>query len=73
MLRSRMTETEIVKIVIQALAIIAGAAPGLLAAITSTSSDEEALERAARALASAPTDPALRGIERYRARLSGLA
>jgi hypothetical protein len=61
-----MPETEIVRIVISALEIVSRAAPGFLAALTGTDSDEKALERARLALEAVPRDPAQRGIERWR-------
>lgn len=66
-----MSEIEIARFVLQALTLLSSAAPGFLAAFASTSTDAEALERAARALATIPNEPARSGIERYRARLRG--
>lgn len=71
LLRSGMSETEIVRIVIAALEIVSRAAPGFLAAFSGADSDAAALERARVALEAVPTDPAKRGIERWRAELRG--
>lgn len=64
-----MIDPNVARIVSSALAIVAAAAPGLLAALSGAESDEKALDRAADALQAVPADPAARGIERWRAAL----
>lgn len=61
-----MIDPNVARIVSAALAIVAAAAPGLLAALTSSTSDEEALERAAQAIATISKSPAEIGIQRWR-------
>lgn len=61
-----MIDPNVARIVSGALAVVAAALPGFLAALTGAGSDEEALDRAARALEKIPTDPAMRGIQRWR-------
>ena len=64
-----MTPSDIVQIVLASLEIAARAAPGFLAAFSGAGSDADAIERARKALAEIPTDPAKRGIDAWRARL----
>lgn len=61
-----MIDPNVARIVASALAIVAAAAPGLLAALTGADSDAEALDRAQDALASIPSSPAKAGIDRVR-------
>ncbi len=67
-----MIDPNIARIVASALAIVAAAAPGFLAAFSGAGSDEAALDRAADALQTIPKDPAARGIDRWRVALERL-